>query len=173
MVGFPPPAHPFLIPGDGPWGYSGSMAGSKPFDDVDPVRRRTMQAVRGRDTRLEMGVRRALHALGYRYRVHDKRLPGRPDLVFASRQKVVFLHGCFWHAHENCALARAPKTRTEFWGPKLARNRQRDAESLAALKAAGWRAIVVWECETKRDAERALQRIRRFLGPPGIDGRLR
>lgn len=155
------------LPGGCPGRYSPGMAGRKPFDDVDPVRRRIMQAIRGRDTGLEMGVRRALHALGYRYTVHAKGLPGRPDLAFPARRKAVFLHGCFWHAHENCRIARPPKTRTEFWGPKLARNRERDAENLAAIKAIGWKAIVIWECETKRDAEEAILRIQSFLGPPG------
>lgn len=126
-----------------------------------------MQAVRGRDTGLEMEVRRALHALGYRYRLHRRGLPGRPDIVFPSRRKAVFLHGCFWHAHEGCRLARAPKTRTDFWGPKLARNRQRDAENLDALRRLGWRTLVVWECSTRADFGAAMRRIRRFVGPPG------
>ncbi len=114
------------------------------------TRSENMARIRGKDTQPEMRVRRALWAAGLRYRLHDKRLPGRPDLVFPGRHTVVMIHGCFFHMHEGCANFRLPKTRTEWWAAKLARNRARDAEVRAALEAAGWRVIVVWECETER-----------------------
>jgi DNA mismatch endonuclease (patch repair protein) len=133
------------------------------MDTLTPEQRSVrMSRVRGQDTKPEMAVRRALHALGFRFRLHDKRLPGRPDLVFPGRGKVVFVHGCFWHRHEGCTLARLPKSRLEFWIPKLEANRARDAAKLAALSEAGWRATVIWECELK-DMKRAAERLARFL----------
>lgn len=106
-----------------------------------------MARVRSRDTKPELTVRRLLHSRGYRYRLHDKRLPGSPDLVFASRKKVVFVHGCFWHRHPGCALARMPKSKLDFWAPKLEGNQLRDQRKLQDLAALGWNALVVWECE--------------------------
>ena len=118
------------------------------MDTVSPERRSEIMArVRGRDTRPEMAIRRLLHSLGYRYRLHDKRLPGRPDLVFALRRKVIFVHGCFWHRHPACDLARTPKSRVEFWRTKLDGNRQRDLANQGTLRSLGWRFFVVWECE--------------------------
>lgn len=111
------------------------------------TRSENMSRIRGKDTQPEMTVRRAFWAAGLRYRLHDKRLPGNPDLVFPSRRTVVFVHGCFWHCHEGCGKFRIPKTRTEWWAAKLARNKARDAEVRAKLQAAGWRVIVIWECE--------------------------
>ncbi len=96
-----------------------------------------------------MIVRRAAHALGYRFRLHRKDLPGRPDLVFPSRRAVIFVHGCFWHRHPGCRMASTPKTRVEFWSAKFDRNVQRDAAVIDALEAAGWRVLVIWECETR------------------------
>jgi DNA mismatch endonuclease, patch repair protein len=113
------------------------------------TRSQNMARIRGKDTQPEMRVRRALWAAGLRYRLHDKSLPGRPDLVFPGRRMVVMVHGCFFHMHEGCANFRLPKTRTDWWAAKLARNRARDAEVRAALEAAGWHVIVVWECETE------------------------
>ncbi len=121
-----------------------------------------MALVRGVDTKPELKVRKALHALGYRYRLHDKRLPGSPDLVFPGRRKVVFVHGCFWHRHEGCNLARLPKSRLDFWLPKLEGNRQRDVRKLEGLAELGWAATVVWECEL-RDMPRLTSRLVRFL----------
>lgn len=121
-----------------------------------------MSLVRSKDTKPEIAVRRWLHARGYRYRLHVANLPGRPDLVFASRKKVVFIHGCFWHRHAGCSLARMPKSRLDFWGPKLDANAERDRRKLAALTEAGWSALVVWECEL-RDLDGAGARIIRFL----------
>jgi DNA mismatch endonuclease (patch repair protein) len=100
--------------------------------------------------------------MGYRYRLHGKGLPGRPDLVFRSRGKLIFVHGCFWHLHKGCALARLPKSRTDFWLPKLEANRLRDAKTQRALRRAGWKVLVVWECQLKSEA-RTRDTLRRFL----------
>jgi DNA mismatch endonuclease (patch repair protein) len=113
-------------------------------------RSRIMSLVKGKDTVPEMAVRRLVHSMGYRYLLHDKRLPGRPDLVFPSRRKVIFVHGCFWHQHENCRRATMPSTHTEFWVEKLGRNVCRDREVEHSLIAAGWRVLVLWECEIKQ-----------------------
>lgn len=121
-----------------------------------------MARVRGRDTKPELAVRNRLHMLGYRYRLHDRKLPGSPDLVFAGRRKALFVHGCFWHMHEGCALARMPKSRLEFWRPKLEGNRARDAVKLEQLHALGWDVMVVWECEL-RDLDALVARIVAFL----------
>lgn len=112
------------------------------------TRSENMARIRAKDTEPEMRVRRALWAAGLRYRLHDRRLPGCPDLVFPGRRTVVQVQGCFWHAHEGCDNFRLPKTRSEWWAAKLERNKERDAEARAKLAAAGWRVLVVWECET-------------------------
>lgn len=133
------------------------------MDTLTPDQRsERMSRVRGRDTKPELVVRKALHARGYRYRLHDKKLPGTPDLVFPRWRKVLFVHGCFWHAHENCTLARMPKSRLEFWRPKLEGNRARDARELAKLRALGWDAMVIWECEL-RDLDGLVARVEAFL----------
>jgi DNA mismatch endonuclease (patch repair protein) len=117
-----------------------------------------MALVRGRDTKPEILVRRILHAAGLRYRLHVKGLPGKPDLVFRSRRLVVFVHGCFWHQHPdpNCRLARMPKSKLDFWVPKLNGNRVRDERIRAELERQGWRVIEVWECQTKPNDLRKL-----------------
>lgn len=115
--------------------------------DAPLTRAENMARIRGKDTQPEMMVRRAFWAAGLRYRLHDKRLPGNPDLVFPGRRTVVFVHGCFWHCHEGCGNFRIPKTRTEWWAAKLARNKARDAEVCARLEALGWEVVVIWECE--------------------------
>lgn len=133
------------------------------MDNLSPKERsERMARVRGKNTGPEMLVRRLVHGLGYRYRLHAPDLPGRPDLVFRPRQKVIFIHGCFWHRHAGCGLARMPKSRLDFWRPKLDTNRERDERNHAALVAAGWRALVVWECQVK-DSVSLAQRIREFL----------
>lgn len=119
------------------------------FDGVSSERRRNMQAVKRRDTEPEMAVRRYLHSLGFRYRIDDLRMPGRPDLVLRKHRTVVFVHGCFWHGHPECSRGRPPKTRTEYWIEKVARNKRRDAEAREALLALGWKVLVVWGCQTK------------------------
>lgn len=111
------------------------------------IRSENMARIRGKDTQPEIAVRRALWAAGLRYRLHDKRLPGKPDLVLPRRRLAIFVHGCFWHWHEGCVNFRVPKTRSEWWTVKLARNRARDAETRAKLALLGWRSIVVWECD--------------------------
>ena len=126
-----------------------------------------MGSVRSKGTGPEMVVRHALHRLGYRYRLHRQDLPGRPDLVFVSRRKVLFVNGCFWHMHSGCSRARVPVTNSDFWRSKLERNRQRDAESLAALRDLGWETLTVWECEL-RNLDTLLTRIASFLGPGSV-----
>lgn len=120
-----------------------------PFPDVTPVRRRIMSAIRSKNTRPEKLVRSALHSVGYRFRIHANDLPGRPDIVFRSRKIAIFVHGCFWHAHEGCVGFRIPRTRTEFWTQKLSNNSLRDAQSAAQLREQGWSVIVVWECDIR------------------------
>ena len=111
-------------------------------------RRRIMQAVRHKDTGPEWTVRRLLHGLGYRYRLHRRNLPGKPDLVFPNRKKAIFVHGCFWHVH-GCRYGRPPKSRLDYWLPKLQKNKKRDDEQRAQLQALGWQVRTVWQCETK------------------------
>jgi DNA mismatch endonuclease (patch repair protein) len=118
-------------------------------DVVTPeVRSRMMSGIRSKDTKPEMLLRRGLHRAGFRYRLHDRSLPGRPDMVFPGRQAVLFAHGCFWHGHD-CHLFKWPATRPEFWKAKIARNREVDGRADKALKSAGWRRATVWECALK------------------------
>lgn len=123
-----------------------------------------MGRIRGKNTGPELLVRRMLHRLGYRYRLHRRDLPGTPDLVFIGRRKVIFVHGCFWHRHRDpeCRLARLPKTRLDFWLAKLDRNELRDRSHQAALQQAGWSVGVVWECEL-RDKEQVRNKLVTFL----------
>lgn len=135
------------------------------MDTLTPEQRsERMGRIRGRDTTPEMAVRRLVSSLGYRYRLHVRRLPGRPDLAFAGRRKVIFVHGCFWHRHgaRRCRLARLPKSRLGFWLPKLGSNSERDRRNLAALRREGWRVLVVWECQL-RSLDILSRRIQRFL----------
>jgi DNA mismatch endonuclease, patch repair protein len=122
-----------------------------------------MSRIRGKDTAPELVVRRLLHRLGYRFRLHRADLPGKPDIVLPGRRTAVFVHGCFWHAH-GCKIGRPPKSRPEFWLPKLKRNRERDAGNEAALVAKGWKVLTLWQCEI-RDAETLETRLREALGP--------
>jgi DNA mismatch endonuclease (patch repair protein) len=138
-------------------------------DKLDPARRsENMRRIKSKGMKPEMAVRSLAHRMGYRFRLHAKDLPGKPDLVFRPRRKVIFVHGCFWHSHAdpNCLDGRQPQSKLEYWGPKLARNRQRDGENRAALEAAGWQVLVIWECETKA-AEQLARRLGEFLGAPG------
>ena len=117
-------------------------------DIVDAATRsRMMSTIRGKDTQPELEVRRFLHRLGFRYRLHDKRLPGHPDIVFPRYRTVVFVHGCFWHQHSGCKLAAKPDTNADFWRAKLLGNVERDARTEEQLNRLGWRAVTVWECE--------------------------
>ena len=122
-------------------------------DIVDTERRSELMAgIRGRDTAPELAVRRIAHRMGFRFRVHRKDLPGRPDLVFPKHRLAVFVHGCFWHRHEGCRFASNPKSRVAFWKEKFAANVDRDARQEAALKELGWSVLVIWECETRNKA---------------------
>lgn len=125
-----------------------------------------MSRVRSKDTKPEMCVRRLVHSLGYRYRLHRGDLPGTPDLVFYSRRKVIFVHGCFWHRHTGCPNTRWPKSRLEFWKPKLEANRERDIKHKKQLTWLGWRYLVIWECEV-RDTEALEIKIVKFLEDHG------
>jgi DNA mismatch endonuclease (patch repair protein) len=121
-----------------------------------------MSRVRSKNSRPEMLVRRLVFAEGYRYRLHDRKLPGCPDLVFRGRAKVIFMHGCFWHRHEQCSLARMPKSRLDFWEPKLTANKERDARNKKLLTKEGWKVLTIWECQLK-DIEQLKRTIKRFL----------
>ncbi len=122
-----------------------------------------MSRIRSKDMKPEMAVRRLTHGMGYRYRLHRRDLPGKPDLVFPSRRKVVFVHGCFWHRHPGCGRARLPKSNRDFWLAKFQRNVERDAEQLQRLADQGWSVLVVWECEVQDESATAA-RLRDFLG---------
>jgi DNA mismatch endonuclease (patch repair protein) len=138
------------------------------MDDLEPVslaRARNMAAIRGKNTGPELAVRRILHAMGLRFRVHRKDLPGRPDIVLPRHRTVVFVHGCFWHRHEGCRYTSTPKTRLEFWQAKFDENLARDHRNRIALEEMGWRVLVVWECEL-RYAEALRDRMKAAFAPP-------
>ncbi len=126
-------------------------------------RSRIMRAVKGADTAPELAVRRLAHGMGYRFRLHRKDLPGKPDLTFPRLRKVVFVHGCFWHGHDCPRGARVPVRNREYWTRKVARNMERDKKTQAALESLGWKSLVAWECEIK-DHARMRRALRRFLG---------
>ena len=129
---------------------------------TEEQRRRIMQAVRTRDTGPEMIVRRLLHSLSYRYRLHRNDLPGKPDVAFLSRRKAIFVHGCFWHGH-GCPQGRPPKSRLDYWKPKLDGNRERDRRKEEELRSMGWSVLVIWQCETA-DLGGLARRLHGFLG---------
>ena len=137
-------------------------------DVFSPEKRsQVMRNIKSRDTKPELLVRKLIHGFGYRYRLSDPKLPGKPDLVFKKRGKAIFVHGCFWHQHDspNCTVGRLPKTRRDYWIPKLQKNVQRDRGNEAALISAGWGVLVIWECETKvRNSEQLASIIIDFLG---------
>ncbi|WP_255556068.1 very short patch repair endonuclease [Lysobacter soyae] len=126
-------------------------------------RSHVMAQIRGRDTKPELLLRRSLWAIGFRYSLHRKGLPGRPDLVLTKWNAVIFVHGCFWHAHENCAGFRLPKSRVEFWQEKLDGNRTRDEQSALALVEGGWSVAVVWECAIEADVEKVSEILSKWL----------
>lgn len=128
-----------------------------------------MGRIRGKNTKPELMVRSLLHGMGYRFRLHRRDLPGAPDIVLPKHRLAVFVHGCFWHAHELCSRASTPRSRTDYWGPKLARNKDRDAAHVAALHQMGWSTLVLWECEIergtiKRTVRRAIRRSYQMSG---------
>lgn len=134
------------------------------YDPLTPAQRsERMSRVRSKDSKAETSVRRLVHGMGFRYRLHRRDLPGCPDMVFPSRKKVIFVHGCFWHYHADCRQYRLPRTRTEFWMGKLQANQARDARNQERLRELGWGVLVVWECEL-RDSEELVHAIRDFLG---------
>jgi DNA mismatch endonuclease (patch repair protein) len=134
------------------------------MDVVDIAKRSSMMAAIGsKNTRPELRVRQIAYALGFRYRLHRRDLPGSPDLVFPGLRKVILVHGCFWHRHADCRYAYNPKSNTKFWDLKFQKNKDRDLRVLTELARAGWDALVVWECET-RDTEVLQARILRYLG---------
>ncbi|MDB5991256.1 MAG: vsr [Herbaspirillum sp.] len=133
------------------------------MDNVSVEKRSTiMRQVRSKDTTPEWIVRRLVHSMGYRYRLHRADLPGIPDIAFISRRKVIFVHGCFWHAHEGCKRARIPDANHNYWLNKIRRNVQRDQQHLLALDAEGWHSFVLWECEL-RNLATLQERIKEFL----------
>jgi DNA mismatch endonuclease (patch repair protein) len=137
------------------------------MDTLSPEQRsERMARVKGRDTKPELTVRRTVHGMGFRFRLHRRDLPGKPDLVFPGRRKVIFVHGCFWHRHEGCRLARMPKSRVDFWSEKLCANVDRDQRNLKALAASGWETMIVWECELA-DVDSLRERLAAFLNERG------
>jgi DNA mismatch endonuclease (patch repair protein) len=128
-------------------------------DVVDQkTRSRMMSGIRSKNTKPELLIRKGLHGRGFRFRLHDKRLPGKPDLVFPKYSAVIFVHGCFWHRHD-CHLFKWPKTRREFWHKKLLRNQEKDVESYASLKKDGWYILTIWECALKGRTRRPLDKV--------------
>lgn len=122
-----------------------------------------MRRIRSKDTSPELVLRRLIHGLGYRFRLHRKDLPGRPDLVFAKRRKIVFVHGCFWHQHPDCREGRIPGSRLDYWAPKLIKNQIRDAANRVLLEEQGWKVLIIWECELT-DISAVKRAVKKFLG---------
>jgi DNA mismatch endonuclease (patch repair protein) len=130
--------------------------------ETPELRSRIMRAVKSRDTAPELLVRRLAHSMGYRFRLHRKDLPGKPDLVFPGRRKVIFVHGCFWHGHDCARGARAPKRNRSYWLKKINRNRERDQASCARLTDLGWKPLIIWECDLGNETRLKAQ-VRKFL----------
>ena len=133
------------------------------MDKLSPnARSENMRRIKSKGMKPEMVVRRLVHKSGYRYRLHRRDLPGKPDLVFSSKKKAIFVHGCFWHQHSACPEGRVPGSNQDYWKAKLERNVARDAAQIAKLTAEGWSVLVIWECQTK-DIQGAEKLLRRFL----------
>lgn len=133
------------------------------MDTLTPAKRSyVMSRVKGKDTSPERTIRHLVYHAGFRYRLYDPRLPGKPDLVFWGKRKVIFVHGCFWHGHEGCRRNRMPKSNQKYWSAKLKKNKVRDSLHLSKLREMGWRALVVWECELK-ETDILLERLKTFL----------
>jgi len=131
-------------------------------------RHRVMSSIRSKDTTPELAVRRILHALGFRFRLHDRRIPGKPDLVLKRHGTVVFVHGCFWHRHSGCRHATVPATNPEFWSEKFHRNVLRDQRNQAELRRLGWRVVVIWECAVRKHPDTVAWQLLRILRDPEI-----
>lgn len=135
------------------------------FDKLSPESRsQLMRLIKKKNTGLELSVRKLIHKMGYRYRVHASDLPGTPDIIFRSRRKVIFCHGCLWHGHEGCKLNKPIKARPEYWQPKLKRNKARDLANYSALASQGWEVLIIWECEAKKLLT-LQKKIADYLGP--------
>lgn len=133
------------------------------MDHISPEKRSyVMSRIRSKDTAPEIAVRRLVFAMGYRYRLYDKSLPGKPDLVFRRKRKVLYVHGCFWHQHEKCPTGKPPVSNLDYWLPKFKRTVERDRQNINALRKQGWRALVVWECQLGHQIK-VMARIRHFL----------
>ena len=133
------------------------------MDTISSDRRsKNMRQIRSKDTKPEIAVRKLIHSMGYRYRLHSRNLPGKPDMVFSGRRKVIFVHGCFWHQHKSCISGRIPKSRVDYWRPKLTKNRKRDKTNQKRLKDFGWDCLVIWECEIQ-DTKKIAKLVRSFL----------
>lgn len=138
-------------------------------DNLTAIRRSdNMRRIASKHTKPEMFVRRLVHGMGFRYRLHGEDLPGKPDLVFRGRRKAIFVHGCFWHQHERCIDGRIPRSKTEYWLPKLQRNIDRDASAIAQLNQMGWDVLIVWECElgNEKALDLTKERVSQFLARP-------
>ncbi len=136
------------------------------MDKLTPdARSENMRRIRGKGMKPEIAVRKTVYQLGYRYRLHASDLPGKPDLVFRSGKKAIFVHGCFWHTHESnqCGIAHMPKSNIKYWKAKLSRNKERDQKNLLALKKQGWKTLVIWECQIKK-TPLLVKRIVAFMG---------
>ena len=141
----------------------GGFYREREMDSLSPEERSIrMSLVRSKDTQPELFVRKLVHRMGFRYRSHRRDLPGHPDMVFASRGKIIFVHGCFWHRHGKCEYTRWPKSRLSFWKPKLEQNHARDKRNRRALAKLGWRVLVVWECQLKFP-DKVAEKIYRFV----------
>jgi len=135
------------------------------MDRLTPKARSALMArVRSKDTSPELFVRRMLHGMGFRFRIHRKDLPGSPDIVFPGRRKIVWVHGCFWHRHKGCKYASVPKSNRRFWNDKFKNNVRRDRSHQLVLKEMGWMPLIVWQCELK-EPEKLARKLARFLGP--------
>ena len=130
---------------------------SEVIHKVSEQRSRNMSAIKSKNTKPEIKVRKVLHSMGYRFRLHRKDLPGSPDIVLPKYKTVIFVHGCFWHRHENCKYATTPKTRKEFWEKKFRENINRDNLNQANLSLKGWKIIIIWECQLKGDIKKLIR----------------
>ena len=135
---------------------------SEVIHEVSEQRSRNMSAIKSKNTKPEIAVRKLLHSMGYRFRLHRKDLPGSPDIVLPKYKTVIFVHGCFWHRHQNCKYASNPKTRREFWEKKFKENIERDKKTQEKLKNLGWKTKIVWECEIKKQ-DKLIKKIEDFL----------